>query len=738
MEILCFFSGVAFVYLKNGYALSLLCVALFFRPRFFVCICFCLGGAWALFHMMCVSPQNMPKMSVISRANITGMIASIPIITPQKTQFEFEVKTVEKKPVRARVLLSCYDDCPHVSAGEVWRVTAKLKKPQNLGNPGGFDVVRSLRARHIEWIGTTRRGTFEYLGEARGVKQQLIKIREYFSVHLNQHAFQPKTAAVLQALTLGLGGQINQDIWALFRRTGTTHLMVISGAHIGLVAGLTYGILRWFWSRLGVLPIKIPSQRIASIGALLIALIYSVLAGFGVPAERALIVCFFMLLRNLSSASFTVWQAFRYALLAVLLFEPHSVLMPGFYLSFIAVAILIVTNQLISVKGIRKMLLMQLSCLVGLMPLTLFLFSYGSINGFFANLIAIPWVGFVIIPAGLMTVFLGSFISMHSLTVLLDKVVSILLMYLEWIDRVARVNIDFSLQSLWYAMILIFAFGAALVLPIKRFLPVILVLIASGVAAKQEKTKWGEARIDVLDVAQGLAVVIQTAHHKLIYDTGIQFYRGGDMGQLALVPYLKKLNTKTLDMVVISHPDLDHRGGLKSLEAAYAIRTFLVDDPSFYHRGKSCHLYPAWNWDGVSFEFFPLPQSSRKKNNHSCILKVSTNRGSMLLTGDIERSAERYLVKKYKDALASSFLLVPHHESKTSSSALFLEQVAPRAAVASYGFDNRYHFPHPKAVERYEVEQIPVYSTESCGLIRVFLSQNSPLKLPQCTKYHKE
>ena len=737
MEILCFFSGVAFFYLKNGYTLGLFCLAVLFRPRILLLMSFVLGVFWAMLHDVQTSSRGMPKAAVLPRVDITGVIDSMPIVSPEKTQFEFKLKRLDNKSVYAHALISCYNNCPVVEAGQIWRFQAKLKKPQNLGNPGSLNLIRLYQARHIEWTGYTRDGVFEYLGESYELKQILLKIRGYFSTYLSKQAFQPQTQSLLQALTLGLGQQITQDTWGLFRRTGTTHLMVISGAHIGLVAGLTYALLKRFCVRFKRFSIKIPSQRIASVGALLMALIYSILAGFGVPAERALIVCFFMLFRHISRLSFTIWQAFRYALLAVLLFEPHSVLMPGFYLSFMAVAILIIANQLIRLKGIGKMLFMQLACLIGLMPLTLFLFSYGSLNGFFANLIAIPWVGFMLIPAGLMTVFLGPFLPMDAMRLFLDKAVFLLLGYLNWVDGFARVNMNLSFNSLWYAAILVFAFGIMLLFPMKRFLPIVLVFIISGFYAKQDKINWGEARVDVLDVGEGLAVAVQTAHHQLIYDTGVKFYRGGDMGQLVLIPYLKTLKTKALDMVIISHPDLDHRGGLASLEAAYPIRTFLVDDPNFYHRGESCHEYPPWRFDGVLFEFLSMPLTSRKKNDHSCILKITTDFGSMLLTGDIEHSGERYLIKHHVDALKSSFLLVPHHESNTSSSEAFLKQVSPKAAIASYGFDNRYHFPHPKASARYEAQGIPVYSTENCGFVRVFLSQKNQFYLPLCTKYNK-
>jgi len=697
-----------------------------------------LGLMWTAGHEAYISSYAMPKEGVIQHALLTGVVASIPGINPTKTQFEFELKSLNNKPVRARVLLSCYDACPTLRAGQVWQVQAKLKKPQNLGNPGGFNYVRSLNARHIEWVGYTRRDSFKFDGKTTAIKQQLLEARQHLSGSLSARKLGSKTAGILQALTVGLGSQINQDTWALFRRTGTTHLMVISGAHIGLVAGLTFSFLRRLWSCLGRLPLMIPAQRIASIGALLMAFIYSVLAGFGVPAQRAVVVCFFMLLRHMGGPCFTVWQAWRYALLSVLLFEPHSVMMPGFYLSFGAVAILISINQLISQQGILKALYLQLGCLLGLMPLTLFLFSYGSVNGFFANLLAIPWVGFVIIPLALFTVFLGSITSVTWTASILKPAVSILLSYLHWIDGFSVININASLTSLLMPLSIILGLSLFFILPKIRFLFLSIILMFPALLPKHEEIPWGEARIDVLDVAQGLSVVVKTAQHVLVYDTGIKFYRGGDMGELALIPYLKTLGVKALDAIVISHPDLDHRGGLESLEKAYSTRNFLVDDPNFYHRGSSCHDYPPWVWDGITFRFFPMPLESRKKNNHSCILQISNNTGQVLLTGDVESSGERYLVKHYGDALKSSILLVPHHGSKSSSSEMFLKQVAPMAAIASYGFDNPYHFPHTQAMKTYEAQKIPIYDTENCGLIQARLKRKAFPRQPTCTKHNKQ
>jgi len=371
------------------------------------------------------------------------------------------------------------------------------------------------------------------------------------------------------------------------------------------------------------------------------------------------------------------------------------------------------------------------------MPLTLYLFSYGSLNSFFANLLAIPWVSFVMIPLGLLAICLGPIIPASWSSMILKPAVHVLLLYLHWIDRFSIVNLNLSYTSIIMPLSMLLGFVLFFIFPKMRFLLLVIILMLPGVFPKHEKIRWGEARIDVLDVGQGLSVVVQTAQHRLIYDTGMKFYHGGDMGALALIPYLKTLGVKALDAVVISHPDLDHRGGLASLEQAFTIQNFIVDDPTFYHRGSNCHNYPSWVWDGITFEFFPMPMESRSKNNHSCILQVKNNTGQMLLTGDVERTGERYLVKHYAEALKSSILLVPHHGSKTSSSELFLKQVAPIAAIASYGFDNRYHFPHEKAMKSYDVQDIPVYSTEFCGLIRVDLKHGPSPKQPICTRYHK-
>lgn len=729
MEILCFFAGMVFIFTKSTYPLYCVLITLFFRPKVVIVVWFVTAILWGYFHQIGLVDQGMPNQAVIKHAILEGEIVSIPVITTTKTQFQFLVKRLNGQPAKASILLSCNKNCPLLHAGQLWQLQAKLKKPHNLANPGGFDYVTWLKARHINWTGYTHGQTFESLDKSE--HHSLLSLREHLAALQAKINPDEKTLGILQALTLGVTTHIDQEEWALFRRTGTIHLMVISGAHIGLVASLTYGFIKWLWSCCGNLCLRCPAPKIASIAAIFMALLYALLAGFAVPAQRALIACTLMMARNFCSRRFGGWQAWRYALLGVLLFEPHSVLMPGFYLSFIAVAILILINQRLPWKGVKNTLSMQLACLFGLMPLTLFWFSYGAVNGLVANLLAIPWVSFIIVPLSLFITLLCQWFNLTWLIVVLQSAINLLLYYLQSIDSFALLNLNFSFNHVLPPLALMVGMALALLLPLSSLLPATILLVLASIFPAYEKVKWGEARIDVLDVGQGLAVTVRTAKHMLIYDTGIKFYQGSDMGKLVIIPYLKTLGIGQLDKVIISHPDLDHRGGLLSLEENFQINELIVDDPKFYKRGLACHDYPSWVWDGVSFRFFAIKKILSGKNNHSCILQIKTKEGQALLTGDIEKRAEYYLVNTYGTQLSSSVLLIPHHGSKTSSSLRFLKQVSPRYAIASYAADNQYRFPHHEAMQRYQQQKIITYNTADCGMVSVLLGPQK-LSSPTC------
>ena len=729
MEILCFFAGVAFFYLKSPYPLFFLCASFFFRQKLALFFWFLAAILWSFLHQWLIASQGMPNTNLITQAKLQGTVSSIPAQTPGRTQFQFLAEQLNGQPIKVNVLLSCYDHCPDIHVGQRWRLQAKLKKPLNLANPGGFDYVALLGSRHIQWVGNIYRSSFQPI-ETKKQRYPLIKLREHLADILSKLYPDTTTLGIFQALTLGLTSQVDKAQWDLFRRTGTTHLIDISGEHIALIAGLAYWLLKWTWKHLGQLCLRYPAPKIATAGAILVAFMYALIAGFAVPTQRSLITGCFMLLQNFLSQRMSVWQSWRYALLAVLVFEPHSVFMLGFYFSFIAVAILILINHRVKVSGVRKMLSMQFACMFGLMPLSLYWFSYGSINGLAANLLAIPWVGFLIVPLALFIAFLSPWIVIPGTVALLKWSIIILLYGLKWVDSFAMFNFSFTFTEALSPLALMAAMSVFVFLPLIRLFPAAGILVVASLFPNYEKVALGEARVDVLDVGQGLAIIVRTAHHVLIYDTGMKFYQSSDMGKLSIIPYLNTLGIKQLDKVVISHPDLDHRGGLGSLEEKYKINELIVDDPAFYKRGVSCHHYPSWDWDGVSFRFFPISERLKSKNNNSCILQIANKDAQVLLSGDIEKIAEDYLIRTYGIQLASTIMLIPHHGSKTSSSPSFIKQVAPRYAIASYGFDNRYHFPHQQAMNVYQMQQIPVYNTMDCGMVRVRLQGGD--SIPRC------
>ena len=355
MEILCFFAGVVFICVKSTQTLYFLFAVILFKPRWTPVAWFLIAIGWSVFHQQQMTDSFFSNKKVIQNAELQGYVISIPVITASKTQFQFQATRVDNQPVKLRILLSCYNNCPDFRAGQTWQLHTKLQKPTNLGNPGGFNYVSWLSARHIIWTGYVLRGTAQLINTTVN-HNPILTLRQSIAETLAKLDPDVKTLGILQALTLGVTTHIDKDSWDLFRRTGTTHLMVISGSHIGLVAGFTYGFVKWLWCRLARLCLIFPAQKIASVAGFFMAALYALLAGFEVPSQRSLIVCFFMFFRNFCSQRFGVWQSWRYALFAVLVFEPHSVMMPGFYLSFIALAILVLINQSFSFAGLQKTL----------------------------------------------------------------------------------------------------------------------------------------------------------------------------------------------------------------------------------------------------------------------------------------------------------------------------------------------------------------------------------------------
>lgn len=701
-------------------------------PRYPILLLFILGVGLAYAHQWFISPTGLPDSNVIPHAIIEGTIASIPARNLNKTQFAFALETINGAAAQGLIQLAWYNNAPECHTGQRWRLSVKLKRPRNFANPGSYNYVNALATRHIQWTGYINSPNNKRLKSRTSF--QWLTLRERLSTSLTRLAPDERIAGIVEALTLNLTTHISQEDWSLFRRTGTTHLFGISGEHIALISGLIFWLLRWVWSRSSRCCLLFPAISFASIGGFIIALLYAFLAGFGAPVQRALIGCFLYTLRCLGKQRFTAWQTWRYALAGVLCLEPHAVFMQGFYFSFLAVACLLLTQQRWRLKGYRGSLALQLSCLVGLMPLTLYWFSYGSINSFLANLFAIPLVGFLIFPLALLTMLVSHFDWAWLLMKPLSWLIILMFQGLKWTEKLADMNIIWPINHIELVFCLVGTLLLWLLLPAKPFKLLAILWLIIPLFPPRVLIQPGEALVQVLDVGQGLAVAIQTQHHSLLYDTGDQFFQGSDLGKMVILPFYQATQLSKLDMIVISHPDKDHRGGLNSVEEALPVGRLLVNDPHYYHHGLNCHTYPDWEWDGVSFHFFPIHKSFNDKNNNSCILQIRNAGGQVLFTGDIEKEAEDYLIQTYGDALKSSILIVPHHGSKTSSSYRFLLEVAPRYAIASLGFDNRFRFPHVRTLANMNSLQIPFYRTDECGMTTIKLSRKGEINAPACYK----
>lgn len=730
MEAIIFLFGIIFFYLKNIWLVFFLISVFFLTRRWIFPVIFFLGLLWAKIHNIVVAPYGIPEDVLVRPLHLSGTVSSIPNRLPHKTQFQFQTDAIDQHPAKATVLVTCYQYCPSIDVGQHWTLMVKMAQPRDYANPGGFHYVDWLSAKHISWLATMTRGP-HFLHSRVSHAHPILYFREQLSSRLAQLRLKTNAIGITEALSLGFTAHLTQNLWDLFRRTGTTHLMVISGAHIGLVAGLVFSVTRWLWCRVEWLCLRIPAQQAAAVMSMMSAVAYAVLAGFAVPAQRSLIACCVMLSRYFLSWRFCSWQSWRYALFFVLVFEPHAIYLPGFYLSFMAVAVLILVNQRFVMLGLKKTLMIQGCCVFGLMPMTLFWFSYGAMNSILANFLAIPWVGFVIVPLSLLTTLLGSFHLCTALVWMLNQSIHVLLAYLNIIDRLSWMNLTYAYPSVLTPLGLLLFMALLLFFPIKqyRFLKVCLFLIS--IYPLQPKLKNKTVQVDVLDVGQGLAVVVRTASHTLLYDTGMKFYRGSDMGKMVILPYLKSLGIRHLDKVVISHPDMDHRGGLQSVQQAMSIDELIVDDVRKYQHASPCHMYPDWQWDQVRFHFFPIKIKHHSKNNTSCVLHLTTPQGQILLPGDIERQAEKFLVSQYGQQLRSMLIVVPHHGSKTSSNAFFLDMVQPKYAVLSYGFHNRYHFPHSVVIDRYHQYGTRLFHTVDCGMTRIVLDDKG-ISTPKC------
>ena len=691
---------------------------------------------------------------------VTGVVARLPQSGPSGIRFWFEVEQAALgRPGGPRVnlppllALGWYDgfddDAPategraDLRAGQRWRLPLRLKQPHGALNPHGFDAELMWFEQGLGATGHVRNGRLESPAGPRllaeGVAHPVERARQAIRDAIRRQVGDARAAGVLAALAVGDQSAIEREDWDLFRRTGIAHLVSISGVHVTMFAWLAAAVAGWAWRRSRRLMLWVPAPLAARWVGLGLATAYAVLAGWGVPAQRTvLMLASAGLLR--SWGRHWPWPlVLLAAAVVVTVLDPWALLQPGFWLSFTAVGLLMASEpQAPTPKAsgdqarwrpwagslLGQHLRSQAVATLGLAPLSLVFFQQLSLVGFLANLVAIPLVTLLITPLALLGVLVPG---LWWLAAALVKLGCLGLAALAgWPGAVHLA------AAAPYWVVACGLLGAVLgVLPLPwalrgLALPLLLPLLWPPVA----RPAWGSFEMLAADVGQGTAVLVRTQSHLLVDDSGPQYSLESDAGQRVLLPLLQARGEAVVHRLMISHSDADHVGGAASLVAGLpvqALHTSLPLGHALLQRGlphppphTRCEAGQQWQWDGVQFEVLhPLPEDyalPRKSNAMSCVLRVRDQAGrSILLTGDVEAAQEAALVARLGPALASSVLLVPHHGSRTSSTRPWLAAVAPQWAVVQAGYRSRYGHPAADVMGRYDAQGIKVVRTDRCG-----------------------
>lgn len=696
------------------------------------------GFCWAAWHAAQLSTLQLPAALEARDLDIRGRVTGVPEqLSDERLRLRFRIESwrigENWRSTTLPVRLDWYRGAAAMQAGERWQLRVRLKQPHGLANPGGFDYERWLFAHAIRATGYIRgQAGNTRLAEASHLPWQTVRAR--LSTHLRQLDLPAEQRAVLRALALGDRAGMNREQWRLLQQTGTSHLLAISGLHVGLVASLVFLVTERSWRRLGAAPCW-PSPRAAALAAMLAALAYALLSGFQVPAQRATIMIWVWMGAIVVDAGARPWPVLGLALLAILLHTPLAVLTAGFWLSFGAVALILYLSLGRRGQGgrLRRTLQVQLALVAGLTPLLWLWFQQASLAAPLANLIAIPWVSVLVVPP----LFLALTLLPLS-TTLADGLLSLTGLSLQGLWRCLQ-WLDFGDAAQWPAPpagnagLALFSLGLlVLLLPaatgVRALVPL---LMLPALTASATRPAPGDVWLTLIDVGQGLAAVVETHRHSLVYDTGPAYPGGFDSGSRVLVPFLRQRGYRNLDRLVISHGDNDHSGGARALHRAIPAASLHAGEPSeiAWTRTADCRRQPAWQWDGVNFSYL-VADAATDGNNASCVLKVTAGDGrSLLLPGDIERDVETALLAGRRGQLPAEVLVAPHHGSATSSGTRFIAAVDPAWVLFATGYRNRFGFPVPAVVDRYRAAGARMLDTAASGAIAVRIEAGLDLEV---------
>ena len=662
-------------------------------------------------------------------------IADFPAI--KGSSVSFVVEPLDDARVPPRVRLSWFEPPVALRLGDVWQLELRLRRPRGSSNPGVFDYEAWLFRERIGAVGYVVGGHRNHL-KYSGNLGIIDRVRQRFVDRII--VLSPDSAGVLAAISVGARHLITAEQWDRYARTGTSHLMAISGLHIGLAAGGGYVLA----SLIGGLLIRGGSHHNrATVFALLVAVSYALVSGLAIPARRASLMIAFVALSVLRHRQVNPLTVVVAACIVVTISAPIASMAPGFKLSFAAVLVLIWLAQRLGggsdrkltarlIFAVRQLSIVQGLLLLGLLPLTVLIFDRVAFVAPVVNLIAVPVFSLVTVPFTLAGLLLDG-----QLQFIGDPALRVAAFSLGYLEKLVASAAEIPGAGHTVAAVT----GSAWLL---LFLPLLWVILPTGwpgrrlaligvialVLHQPSPPEHGCVEADILDIGQGLAVVLRTQTHTIIFDTGPAFRGGSNTADSVILPYLASRGINRVDKLIISHSDLDHSGGVETLRAGLGVAELLVGESlDGQERVQAfCNAGDQWTYDGIRFSFiYPPKDALRDGNDASCVLRVEAGNYRLLITGDIEKPAEQQLVRD--DILSDvDAVVVPHHGSRTSSTAPFVRALSPDLAIVSAGFDNRWGFPKDDVVARWVGVGARVLQTSASGAIGIRLCEQSGIE----------
>lgn len=672
-----------------------------------------LGAGWtgtvawlALEQRLSVQDQGAARVIEIE-------VEGLPRSDALATRFQARILVADDPELLGRRLAISWfaDPPPALRPSERWRLPLRMWPPRGLRNPGGFDYERHALVQRIAAQATVV-GSGERLAEAKGID----RLRDDIARRIERSA--APSLPLLRALAVGDTRGLQDADWDRLRHTGLSHLVAISGLHVGLVAGFAALLLRglyWLRPRLGL---RLPLPQAAALAALIGATAYALLAGLSLPTLRSLLMLAAALAAVVLRREAGLAQPLALAAATLWLLDPLALLTPGFWLSLAGVFWLLACVP--RGQGWRQaalgLLRAQWVLGLALLPLSVAFFGGGSLVGLPLNLLAVPWVTLGVVPVLLLGVLLLGWPAAADLLFQVAGTMLAALWHLaEYGAGLPAAYLHLPQPS---TLTLLLALAGLLLALAPRGVPgraAALLLLVPLLYPHRERLAEGEYQVDLLDVGQGLAVLVRTADHTLLYDTGARTRSGFDLGDAVVVPALRALGVSHLDRILVSHGDSDHAGGLVSARAAFPEAALQAGEPRRLGLA-ACRAGQRWQWNAVAFALLHPPEHFPELGNESsCVLRIEGVGGRSLLPGDIGQVIEQRLLREQPDRLPAELLIAPHHGSRSSSSAGFVAAVAPRWVAIAAGAGNRFGHPHAEVLARYQAQGASVLDSASSG-----------------------